>query len=348
MKVDPKAVNLQPAPTPMLRALRTIALTVTWLVVTLLTLWALAALYIDVRIPALRIPLTLLYALGVAAVLAKSERRTKAAALCSVGFCVVLAWWLGLRPSNEGAWRPDTDHTAWAEINGNHVMIHNLRNCDYQTERDYMNCWGDRTVDLSQIRAVDLFFINWGLRWMDHTIASFQFGDSEHIAFSVEPRSKIGQAYSGLRGFFREYELIFVAADERDVIRLRTNYRKDEAVYMYRTLIQPQEARDIFLTYLNYLNQLKDHPQWYNALTRNCTTTMGREILGDVSRPRPSYFSILLNGSLDELLYSRGRLATGGLPFPELKQREHINAAARAADQSPDFSALIRVGRIAY
>jgi hypothetical protein len=328
-----------------LPSLRAIGLIVTWSIVTLSTLWALAALYIDIRIPAMRIPLTLLYALGIAAVLVKCERR---AALCFAGFCIVLVWWLGLKPSNEGAWQPDTDRTAWAEFKGDRVTIHNQRLCDYQTELDYTNCWSDRTVDLSQIRAVDLFFINWGLRWMDHTIASFQFGDHEHIAFSVEPRYKIGQSYSAMLGFFRQYELIFVAADERDVIRLRTNYRKGEEVYLYRMRATPSEARELFLTYLNYLNRLRDHPEWYNALMRNCTTTMSTKIVGDVSKLQPWYFRFRWNGSLDEMLYSRGHLVTGGLRFPELKQREHINAAARVANQSPDFSALIRVGRVGF
>jgi hypothetical protein len=327
---------------PARRALRPIGLAIAWFIVTLVTLWALAALCVDVRIPALRFPLALLYALGIATVLIKYGTRPKAAALCFVGFCAVLAWWVGLKPSNQGTWRPDTGQTAWAEFNGDRVTIHNLRNCDYHTELDYTNCWSDKTVDLSQIRAADLFFINWGLRWTDHTIASFQFGDNEHIAFSVEPRSRLGQSYSAYLAFFRRYELIFVAADERDVIRLRTNFRKGEEVYLYRTRIRPEEARDIFLTYLHYLNQLRDHPAWYNALTRNCTTTMSQKITGEVNQPQPWKFS------LDGLLYNRGRLVTGGLPFHELKRREHINAAARAADQSPDFSALIRVGRVGF
>jgi hypothetical protein len=322
-----------------------IGLTLTWFILALFTLWALAALYIDIRIPGLRIPLTLIYALGIAAVLGKCKRR---AALCLAGFCMVLAWWVGLKPSNAGPWQPDTDRTAWAEFSGDRVTIHNWRNCEYQTELDYTNCWSDRTVDLSQIRGVDLFFINWGLQWMDHTIASFQFGDHEHIAFSVEPRYKIGQSYSTILGLFRQYELIFVAAEERDVIRLRTNYRKNEEVYMYRTRAIPSEARELFLTYLNYVNRLRDHPEWYNALMRNCTTTMSKKIVGDVNRLQPWYVRFRWNGSFDELLYSRGHLVTGGLRFQELKQREHINAAARSAIQSPDFSTLIRVGRVGF
>ena len=319
-----------------------------WLVLALLTLWAVAALYVDFRIAALRIPLTVIYVLAIIAILVKVKRRPWAAALCLAGFCVVLTWWLSLKPSNDGDWQADTSRTAWAEINGDRVTIHNLRNCDYHTETEYSDCWSDRSVYLSQLRYADLFFTTWGAKYIGHPIVSFQFGDNDHIAFSIEARYKAGQSYSAILGFFRQYDLIFITADERDVIRLRTNYRKDEQVFLYRTTVSPERAREIFLIYADYLNQLRDQPEWYNALTRNCTTTLDSKIVADVKNPQPWNYQLLLNGTLDELLYNRGRLVTGGLSFPELKQREHINAAARAANQSPDFSTLIRVGRAGF
>ena len=104
----------------------------------------------------------------------------------------------------------------------------------------------------------------------------------------------------------------------------------------------------MFLTYVAYLNKLKDNPEWYNQLTRNCTTALDKQLAADVSNPQPWNYQLILNGTLDKLLYDRGRLVTGGLSFPKLRQREHINAAARAANQSPDFSALIRAGRIGF
>jgi hypothetical protein len=319
-----------------------------WVVLALLTLWAAAALFVDCRIPALRIPVTLIYVLGVMAIFVKLRRFRWAAVVYLVGFCSVLAWWLTLTPSNEGNWQPNVDRTAWAEIAGDRVTIHNLRNCDYRTETDYSDCWSDRTFYLSQIRAADLFLTNWGIHFVSHPILSFQFGDNEHIAFSIEARYKAGQAYSTVLGCFRQYELIFVTADERDVIRLRTNYRKDEEVSMYRLQGTPETARAMFLTYVAYLNKLKDHPEWYNEVTRNCTTTIERELAANVNSQQRWNYQFLLNGTLDELLYDRGRLVTGGLPFPELKQRQHINAAARAANLSPDFSALIRAGRVGF
>ena len=331
-----------------LRALRTLGLTVMWFVLALMTLWAVAALYIDVRIAALRIPMTVIYVAAIVAVFVKVKPRLRAAALCFAGFCMVLAWWLSLRPSNDGDWQADAARTASIEINGDRVAIHNLRNCDYRTETDYSNCWSDRTVYLSQLRYADLFFTTWGPKYIGHPILSFQFGDNDHIAFSIEARYKAGQTYSAVLGFFRQYELIFVAADERDVIRLRTNYRKDEEVFLYRTTIPPARAREIFLLYADYLNKLRDHPEWYNAITRNCTTTLDSQIAKDMKNPQPWNYQLLLNGTLDELLYDRGRVVTGGLPFPELKQREHINPAAQAADGDPDWPVLIRAGRVGF
>jgi hypothetical protein len=328
--------------------LRRIGSAIVWFILALLILWAVAALYVDFRIATLRIPVTVIYVLGIIAIVFKFRVSRWAAVLCLGGFCCVLAWWLTLKPSNEGNWQADSARTAWVEIDGDRVTIHNLRNCDYRTETDYSNCWSDRTLYLSQIQAADLFLTNWGIRFASHPIVSFQVGNNQHVAFSIEARYKTGQDYSTVLGCFRQYGLIFVAADERDVIRLRTNYRKDEEVYLYRIQVQPEVARSMFLTYVTYLNKLRDHPEWYNEVTRNCTTTLQKPLAADVNDPQPWNYQFLLNGTLDELLYDRGRLATGGLPFPELKQREHINTAARAADGSADFSAVVRAGRIGF
>ena len=226
-----------------LRALRVLGLTLLWFILALLTLWAVAALYVDFRIAALRVPLTVIYVVAIIAILVKVRRRLWAAGLCLVGFCIVLAWWLSLKPSNEGDWQADAARTASVDIDGDRVTIHNLRNCDYITKTEYSNCWSDRTVYLSQLRYADLFFTTWGPKYIGHPILSFQFGDNDHIAFSIEARYKVGQDYSAILGFFRQYELIFITADERDVIRLRTNFRKDEQVFMYRTTVSPDEAR---------------------------------------------------------------------------------------------------------
>jgi Domain of unknown function (DUF4105) len=331
-----------------MRVVRAFGIAIIWSLLAVLTLWAVAALYVDFPVTAWRIPVTLIYVLGIITILFKIKRKRWAAVLCFACFCVVLSWWLNLRPSNDGDWKSDVMRTAWVQIDGDRVTIHNFRNCDYRSETEYANCWSDRTFYLSQIQATDLFLTNWGLRFASHPIVSFQFGDNQHVAFSIEARYRAGQGYSPILGLFRQYGLIFVTADERDVVRLRTNYRKDEEVYMYRIQAPPEIARSMFLTYIAYLNKLKDHPEWYNQLTRNCTTTIDRQLAAQMPNQYPWNYKLVLNGTLDELLYERGRLITGGLPFPELKAREHINTAAKAANESADFSALIRVNRVGY
>ena len=234
----------------MAKVLRALGLTLPWCAVALLTLWAVAALWVDIRIAVLRIPAALAYVVGILAILLKVRPRIRAAGLCLAGFGIVLAWWLCLSPSNHRNWRADVARTAWAEVDGDRVAIHNLRNCEYRAETEYTNCWHDRTVHLSQLQGADFFFVNWGPRWIGHPILSFDFGDEGHVAFSIEARYQEGQSYSAVLGFFRQYELIFIAADERDVIRLRTNYRKDEEVYLYRANVPPRTAQAMFLTYI--------------------------------------------------------------------------------------------------
>jgi Domain of unknown function (DUF4105) len=329
----------------LIRCLIGLGLALVWLVLAMLSLWAMAAVYIDVRLSVLRLPLTILYAVILVAILVKYKLHLQSMLLFFGCFCLVLAWWLHLKPTNTADWQADVDRPAWVQLDGDQVIIHNLRNCDYRTETDYSNCWSDRTVNLSDLRGVDLFFTTWGVPWIGHPIVSFWFGDNRHVAFSIEARYKGGQTYSAILGFFRQYELIFVVAEERDVIRLRTNFRKDEEVFLYRASMGPDSARAIFLTYVRYLNHLKDHPEWYNALTRNCTTTLDKQISSKVVNPQPWNYQFLVNGTLDELLYDRGRLVTDGLPFKDLKSGANINKIAKAADKDPDFSAIVRTNR---
>jgi hypothetical protein len=329
------------------RFIETMVDSLIWLAISLLLLWSMAALYIDIRMPVARIPLVILFASAIIAIVI-TQRSRYAKALCLSCCFVVLVWWFSLRPSNQADWRSDVARAAGITIDGDRVTIHNFRNCNYRTETTFTNCWADKTVYLSQLRGADFFFTNWGSRWIGHPIVSFQFGDSDHVAFSIEARYKAGQSYSAILGFFRQYELIFLTADERDVIRLRTNYRKGEEVRLYRTTVSADTARKIFLSYVGYLNRLRDHPEWYNALTKNCTTTLDRQIAADVPNPKAWSYQLILNGSLDGLLYSRGRLVTGGLPFEALREREHINGAANAANESPNFSTAIRLGRIGF
>lgn len=309
-----------------------------------LTAWAAAALYFDL-LPgtSLRTLGASSYGLAMVGALLTFRGRGKAIAICLVGFALVLAWWLTLKPSNDRAWQPDVAQTAWAEIDGDHVTIHNVRNCDYRTEGDYTPHWETRSYDLSQIRGMDIFLTYWGSPWIAHPIVSFQFGDNDYIAMSIETRKEVGEQYSAIRGFFRYYELIYTVSDERDVVRLRTNYRKGEETYLFHTRATPEHARATFLNYLKKINRIRNRAEWYNALTNNCTTNIAT-LAGE---PQLDW-RVLLNGRADQMLFERGDLATGNLPFAQLKQQAHINAAARAANDAPDFSRRIREGRAGF
>jgi Domain of unknown function (DUF4105) len=305
--------------------------------------WAAAAIYFDSSPPAMRKPLAFLYVAALICVWILAKRRHRATVISFAAFTVVLIWWLHLPPSNNRAWQPDVRETPWAERDGDQVTIHNVRNCEYRTETDYIPRWETRTVSLSEIRGIDLFITYWGSPSIAHPIVSFQIGDHDHLAFSIETRKEVGETYSALRGFFRQYELIYVVADERDVVRLRSNYRKGEQVYLYHTRVTPEQARLIFLDYLRSANELHEHPEWYNAVTSNCTTNIRVHAAAGV-KPKLWNWRLLLNGYADRMLYDRGNLA-GDLPFDELKRRALINPAARAADKDPDFSTLIRKNR---
>jgi hypothetical protein len=256
-------------------------------------------------------------------------------------FAGVLIWWLTLSPTNDSDWQADVAQKAWADIQGDEVTLHNVRNCDYRTETDYTPHWETRTVRISQITGIDLAVDYWGSPWIAHPIASFQLADAPPLCFSIETRKKLGQTYSTIGGLYRQFELIYILADERDVIRVRTNYRKED-IYLYRTTISPAHARERFLEYIHSLNALRNKPRWYNAITTNCTTSIRTQ--HPPHERLPWDWRILLNGKGDELLYERHLIVTGGLPFGELKARSLINARAKAARDSPDFSQLIRVG----
>ena len=271
--------------------------------------------------------------------------RPKGRALAVYGglFAVVLAGWLSMPPSNHRNWQPDVAVLPFARIEGDKVTIHNIRNIDYRTETDYQVRYYDRTFDLSQLRSMDLFLSDWGIKTIVHTLVSFGFADGSYLCISVETRKEVGEEYSNLKGFFRNYELIYVVADERDLIRLRTNYRKGESVYLYRlTGSSLDTVRRIFLDYINYINNIHQKPVWYNALLSNCTSEIRSH-----TRPHagtvPWDWRLLANGYADELLYENGVLDQS-LPFAELKRRSLINARAQAADQDPDFSRRIREG----
>lgn len=256
-------------------------------------------------------------------------------------FLAVLAWWLALPPSNDREWEPDVAKLSYAEVYASSVTLHNIRNCDYSSEREYEVRHYDQSYDLGTLKSLDLFFVDWGLPNIAHTMLSFGFGGEKYVVFSIETRKKKGEEYSSVRGFFKQYELTYVVADERDVVRLRTNYRKGEDVYLYRLTASPEFIRQVFLDYLGSVNRLKARPQWYNALTANCTTDIWKHIAPFYPDAKFDW-RILASGHVDEMAYELGVLDQT-FQFGELKRRSLVNERGVAAG-GEDFSVAIRRG----
>jgi hypothetical protein len=281
--------------------------------------------------------------LGLASVAALWMRRTRR--LAGIGFAAlfagVLLVWNGATPSNDRDWQPEVAVLPYATFDGDLVTVHNIRNFEYRTETDFTPAYYDRTFDLKKLDRVDLLASYWMGPHIAHMFVSFGFGE-DHLAVSIEVRKDRHRPYGTLPGLFRQYELVYVVADERDVIRVRTNYRKDppEEVYLFRLVGPTENARRVFLDYLRDINELREHPRFYNTLTTNCTTMILAHAAANPGHV-PYSWKVLLSGHAPEAAYERGRLDQS-LPFEELKERSHINAAARAADQAPDFSRRIR------
>jgi Domain of unknown function (DUF4105) len=325
----------------LLRLVRWIGGLLTLVAVIIAATWAFGALWFDAPFGNANKVVAGLMAIASAIAFVFVRLLWRKLGLLALLFGVVLGWWLTLKPSNNGNWQPDVAQLAWADINGDEFTFHNVRNCDYRTATDYTPRWETRTVRLSQITGIDLAIDYWGSPWIAHPIVSFQFADTAPLCFSIETRKAVGQTYSTIGGLYRQYALIYLVSDERDVIRLRTNYRNED-IYLYHTTAPPNRARERFLEYVHSLNALRTQPRWYNAIRTNCTTSIRSQ---HPSKERiPWDWRILLNGKGDELLYKDGALVTGGLPFAELKAQSLIDDRAKRADKSPDFSQLIRVG----
>jgi uncharacterized protein DUF4105 len=238
---------------------------------------------------------------------------------------------------------PEVSRLAYADVDGERITLHNIRNFDYRTETDFIPRWYDATFELPDLRSADLIACYWMGDAIAHVMVSFGFAHDRYIAVSIETRKERGETYSTIAGFFKQYELIYVVGDERDLIRVRTNYREPkEDVYVYRAQVPLENVRRLFLDYVRKMNELKDHPVFYNTLTTNCTTNILFHTHVNPGSP-PLSWKVLLSGYVPQYAYELGRLDTS-MPFEELRRRSRVNERAQAADRAADFSRRIRDG----
>ncbi len=251
---------------------------------------------------------------------------------------IVVIPYLFIRPSHDRVWDVSFKETSSARIAGDTVTIRNFRSFDYDETGEPIAEWSDREFDLQNLRGMDFFMSYWGLEYVGHPIFSFDFGEQGHLAFTIEARREKDEDYSLFAGLYRRYELSYIPCEESDAVRVRTNFRENEKVHLYRTVATPEQARARFLEFIATMNDIAEKPRFYNVISSNCTTAVRSQMTGGF----PFDWRIIVNGKLDEMLYDRGLLATGGLPFEELKRRAFINPKVREHSERDGFSSRIR------
>src|SRR5262245_28166381 len=306
-----------------------------------LTVWcALAIYYSNLPWAWLRLALAVCFAALAIWLLWLSRLRHRS--LIFIALCLgVIVWWLSITPSLDRPWRPEVAVMPRAIIDGDRVRITGVRNFDYRSLDDFTTRYADRDVQLSHLNGLDFFVSYWSEGLVGHTFLSFTFDNAPPLSISIETRPEVGEGYDPVASLFKQYELIYVVGDERDLVRVRTNYRK-ETVYLYRLNSSPADVHRLLMVYLERINELADRPEFYHLLSNSCTINIVRYAN---AAGRTGHFDIrhLFNGLIDSYLYHSGRVDTR-LPFEEVRRRSLINEVAQAAEGAPDFSDRIRAG----
>ena len=306
---------------------------------TLLVVWAtLAICYSNLPWSGLRLGLAAAFAAFALWALGLSRQRRMSAAF-AVLFLGVVAWWISIAPSHNRPWRPEVAVMPRAVIDGDRVRITGVRNFDYRSRNDFTVRYEEREVRLSRLTALDFYVSYFTAGPIGHTFLSFIFDDAPPLSISIETRPEVGESFAPVASMFKQFELIYVVGDERDLVGVRTNHRPEE-VYLYRLNTSPEDARRLLLVYLERINELADRAEFYHLLSNSCTINIIRyeNAAGRVGRLDIRH---VLNGLIDSYLYGSGRMDTT-LPFDEVRRRSLINEAAQAAGAAPDFSQRIR------
>lgn len=226
-----------------------------------------------------------------------------------------------------------------AFIDGDRVRITGVRNFDYRSRHDFTVRYEEREFLLSHVTGLDFYVSYWREGLVGHTFLSFIIDNAPPLSISIETRPEVGEGFDPIASLFKQFELIYVVGEERDVVGVRTNHRR-ETTYLYRLNTSAEDARRLLMVYLKRINELHDRPEFYHLLSNSCTINIIRyaNAIGRQGRFDIRHF---FNGLIDSYLYHSGRIDTA-LPFDELRRRSLINPAAQTAGDGPDFSQRIR------
>lgn len=278
-------------------------------------------------------------ACSIAIVVAGRRRSSAGWGALAVAVIIGIVWWTSIQPSNDRIWAPDVEHGVTADIQGSQVVLHNVRNFDWRSETDFMPRWETRRYLLDQLTSVDLVSSVWSSPAIAHTLISFGFADGGHVVFSAEVRRERSKEFSEVGGFFKEFELVMIAADESDIVRLRTNIRR-ENVTLLPLRISNAQARDLFVAFAERANRLAKTPEFYQTITTNCTTVIF-ELARHIDNRVPLDWRILLSGYLPGYLYDLGIIRTDR-PLDQILREAAISARAQKLPPSADYSREIR------
>ena len=270
-----------------------------------------------------------------------TRRSTRKLVAFAAVYLVILLAWATIQPSHDREWRPDVAVMPRVTVDGDRVRIAGVRNFDFRSRDDFTVRHEEREVLLSRMTGVDFYISYWAEGPVGHTFISFIFEDAPPLGISIETRPEVGEGFDPVASLFKQFELIYVIADEQDLVGLRASHR-DEEVFLYHTRISPEFARRLFLVYAERINQLADRPEFYHLLSNSCTVNIIR-YANQAGREGSFNFRHLLNGLIDQYIYSAGVVDTS-LPFEELRRRSRITQAAQAAEGAADFSERIRIG----
>lgn len=335
------------------RMLRWCILGVATLAVVIATAWAGAALHYG-NLPWLwaRNALCVLWLIGVPVLFVLVRPRKRAFSIFVVAFAVLVVWWVSIPPKAVRDWQPDVAQMATVKVEGDRLTITGVRNFHYRSETDFDQRWETRTYDLGKLKSMELSLTYWGSPAIAHSMVSFVFDDPakpggiDTLCASIETRKHGTQQYSTVDGFFRQYELIYIFGDERDLIGLRTNFRHEQ-VHLYAVAMKPDRVRRVLMAYVDRANRLAVEPEWYNALTQNCFIGVIELVVGTASGPvkwaKIIDYRLLLNGYFDEVMYE-AKVVDTSMPLEELRRRTLVNAKVDGGPIGPDFSAKIREG----
>lgn len=268
------------------------------------------------------------------------RRSRKALVGLAAAFIAVVIAWGFIHPTHEREWRADVAVMPRAIIDGDRVRFTGVRDFEYRSVEDFTPRYIEREVQFSKLTGVDFYISYWMPGPIGHTFLSFVFEDAEPLSISIEARPESHEGYAPIASLFKQFELIYVVGEERDLVGVRTNHR-DEDVFLYRIATTPEGAQRLFRTYLERINELADRAEFYHLLSNNCTINIVRYARTASGARRSFDFRHYLNGLIDSYLYQTQRL-DNSLPFEELRARAHINAAARASADPDDFPQRIR------